>query len=310
MDWRHPFERLVSFFSLYGKQYSESTKDVLDNAVQALRANVLERLAERDQRDSTEALLNAKSTFCTAVTAARTRSQFDDAFDDIPIIALQMCRAAQRPADDAVATQFLIDGLDQWVMKLPRDRQVSLLVSLGVSPRLLEESLAKEVTAVAEFVISIVFPREREVLGTVNDWLAETTKRQNPTDVDLELEEQPAQKKSRTEDDKSDDLVINDDNIDEIMQTRPQILPKSILHARRRSLTDASVTPKELDLLYTAVELKEFCASIGLTLKKVRKADMIEAITQHHERSTGAKPSPPVSASATTAAAPKQKKKG
>ena len=164
------------------------------------------------------------------------------------------------------------------------------VVDAAVAARGKEEVPSSEL--LADFVIEIVLPADHQVCGTSLDWLYVVVEKNAALDVDDDeaiaaLPPSPPQKRPRctttgggdtgaisveggdddevldggqgaADGDDDDDLIVTHRNIDQLMMTRPQLLPRYVIVEKRKSLEDLGMTVFEAEHHYTVAELREF----------------------------------------------------
>ncbi|CAD2218576.1 hypothetical protein, conserved [Angomonas deanei] len=229
-----------------------------------------------------------------------------------------------------ITEQFLIDGLDAFTHSLPREEVDRMALACGVEPKIWESTRNLSVNQsdiISSFFADIVYPTkdmmEQQGNVTVVDWLVESYEKNRETvDVsdgpgsDSEGEgdvahRAQAHKRAREDEEQRDlagladltaeeegEVVLTAANLDRMMLENPSVIPRSIIREKRKGWADSSITQEELDLHYTAGELRKVVKEmasltctphplseelLNRTKRATRKAEFIDIIMDMHK---------------------------
>jgi hypothetical protein len=275
------------------------------------------------------------------------------ASDDSPcedVADANNARCGFATATRTIAEQYVIDSVDAWVSSRCSAVNRQLVVGCGVHPDSVDAALkrarqsydeptldqedgcrkcgdlrgngaplpdAAEVAVnalLADFVIELVFPSDRRIYGTAQDWLCVALEKSAAVDVDddeavanlhpPEQERASGAKRQRSgpndsdtdvscsalvdenqqddEEEDGDDLIVSKRNVDRLMLSKPHLLPRYVIVERRRKLDDERITVFEAEHHYSMAELREFACTAGLDVSKskgiAKKAGLAAAI--------------------------------
>ena len=198
--------------------------------------------------------------------------------------------AQKKHADDvrhvSLQEQYVVDAIDCWISRRTEAQNKRLVLACGVEPAALEAAASKAAqrssvqAALADFVIDVILPREREIYGTGLDWLFVAVEKNAALDVDDDeavaaLPTPSPQKRHRCDDDNGDvllvegsggggevdadgDLIVTQRNVDQLMLSKPELLPRYVIIQKRKALDDDDITAFEAEHHYTVTELRSF----------------------------------------------------
>jgi hypothetical protein len=228
------------------------------------------------------------------------------AFEELTVAQVQQLNSCfgLQGGQQTLATQFIIDGLDDWLTRQDISRIKNFLLACGVQPAMANTAASAARDKLNDFIITLIFPEkdEQETYGdwlanikakneavTVEDFYATPVPERTPTPVPSGAEgvqgtdETPKSRKRERETgvDDNGDLIITAENLPELMRTRPEVIPKDILKANRKPIA-AGITEFELINHYSMDELRSFISEKSITLaKKKLKTDLAQGILAH-----------------------------
>lgn len=203
----------------------------------------------------------------------QVQERCESLFDSLPVSAIANLRRrfAVPEQRGRFLEQFFIDGFDKFLDKLPLEK----LHSLVVAPSLLSQAPRQ---AVNEFLVALIFPLT-DAGDEKKDWLWAMHLKHNAVKVDenetspvpsqngaeqREEQEQPAANCSGDGgEEESDEIFLSEATIGRYMLEKPELIPREIIVARRKALSNSDITLREVVLHYTVQELKSFAKEKG-----------------------------------------------